>query len=123
MNTEECLKLLRQVKDVAFATVDGFGNPQVRIIDVMHVDGEKLYFLTARGKDFYRELITTNNVSICGLTKDYQSISVQGEIKRLENQKEWVDKIFVQNPAMNAVYPKESRYVLEVFFIEKGEVE
>lgn len=54
MNTQKCLEILRKVKDVAFATVDEFGMPQVRIIDVMIIEEEKLYFCTARGKDFYQ---------------------------------------------------------------------
>ena len=41
MTAEECIKLLREIKDVAFATVDKEGHPQVRIIDVMIAEGEK----------------------------------------------------------------------------------
>ena len=54
MNAEKCLRILREIKDVAFATVDECGKPQIRIIDIMLVDSEKLYFCTARGKNFYR---------------------------------------------------------------------
>ena len=52
MNAQDCLQILRQIKDVAFATVDENGLPQVRIIDVMLVEQGRLYFCTARGKDF-----------------------------------------------------------------------
>ena len=38
MNAQDCLQILRQIKDVAFATVDENGLPQVRIIDVMLVE-------------------------------------------------------------------------------------
>lgn len=37
MNAQGCLQILRDVKDVAFATVDSIGLPQIRIIDVMIV--------------------------------------------------------------------------------------
>ena len=47
MNIKKCLQLLREIRDVAFATVDENGNPQVRIIDVMIVENETLYFVTA----------------------------------------------------------------------------
>ena len=50
MTAQDCLEILRSVKDAAFATVDGKGCPQIRIIDVMLVEEEKLYFCTARGK-------------------------------------------------------------------------
>ena len=35
MDAQRCLELLREVKDVAFATVDKKGLPQIRMIDVM----------------------------------------------------------------------------------------
>lgn len=35
----------------------------------------------------------------------------------------WIDRIFENNPSMNEVYPDESRYVLEAFCIDHGEVE
>lgn len=37
MDVQECLCMLRDMKDVAFATVDEDGLPQSRIIDVMLV--------------------------------------------------------------------------------------
>ena len=42
MNAQKCLEILRKIKDVSFATVDEKGLPQVRIIDVMIVEDEKL---------------------------------------------------------------------------------
>ena len=47
---------------LTFATVDENGFPQIRIIDVMIVENEKLYFCTARGKDFYHQIITNGQV-------------------------------------------------------------
>ena len=55
MRAEDCLQLLREMKDVSFASVDETGAPQVRIIDVMIVEDAKLYFCTSRGKDFHRQ--------------------------------------------------------------------
>ena len=61
MNAQDCLQILREIKDVAFATVDEHGWPQIRIIDVMLVEAEKLYFCTARGKEFYEQLTAYGN--------------------------------------------------------------
>ena len=44
-----CLQFLRDVRDVAFATVDGDGLPAVRVVDVMMVDEGRLYFVASRG--------------------------------------------------------------------------
>lgn len=106
MTAEACIKLLREIKDVAFATVDEEGHPQVRIIDVMIAEGEKLYFCTERGKDFYRQL----------MSNEYTAITIS-------DQKMWIDRIFEENPMMNDVYPGESRYISEAFCIEDGLLE
>ena len=123
MNAQECLHILREIKDVSFATVDEKGFPQVRIIDVMLIENNKLYFCSARGKDFYKQLKINNHVALCAMTKNYQMIRYSGKAQRLDNQKYWIDRIFKENPSMNHVYPNESRYILEAFCIEKGQLE
>lgn len=123
MDAKKCLQMLRDIKDVAFATVDKHGMPQIRMIDVMLVQGEKLFFCTARGKDFYAQLISDGQVAITGMTKEYQMLRLNGKAYPLDNQKQWIDRIFEENPSMNSVYPGDSRYVLEPFCIDNGEVE
>ena len=120
MNVSTCLNILREIKDVAFATVDENNQPQVRIIDVMLVEDSKLYFCTARGKDFYKQLKNQPYVAIAGMNKE---VRLNGPVKRLENQKYWIDRIFKHNSSMNDVYPNESRYILEAFCLEEGELE
>ena len=46
---EDCFNQLRDVIDAVLSTVDENGNPQSRIIDIMHIEDEKIYFLTGRG--------------------------------------------------------------------------
>lgn len=98
MNAQECLPILREIKDVSFATVDEKGFPQVRIIDVMLIENNKLYFCSARGKDFYKQLKINNHVALCAMTKNYQMIRYSGKAQRLDNQKYWIDRIFKENP-------------------------
>lgn len=123
MNAQTCLQLLREIKDAAFATVDENGIPQVRIIDVMLVEEDALYFCTARGKDFFRQLIQTGQVAITGMNRDFQMIRLHGKVQKLPDQKKWIDRIFQYNPSMNHVYPGESRYILEPFCIATGQIE
>ncbi len=115
MTAQNCLRILREVKDAAFATVDETGMPQVRIIDVMLIDQEKLYFCTARGKDFYRQLTASGQVAITAMNHFFQMVRLSGRARKLSGQKEWIDRIFEENPVMNNVYPGESRYILEPF--------
>ena len=122
MTAKECLQILREIKDVAFATVDGDGRPHNRIIDVMLVEDEKLYFCTSRGKDFYRQLLDSGYTEITGVNREYQMVRLSGKAERLEEQKKWIDRIFENNPSMNDVYPGESRYILEPFCIQSGQI-
>lgn len=117
------IKELRKIKSVSMATVDRYNCPQVRIIDVMLVEDDKLYFCTARGKDFYKEIMETKRVAIIGMTENYETIRLNGEVKHLEEQRLWIDRIFENNPVMNEVYPNESRYILEAFCVENATVE
>lgn len=123
MNAQRCLEILREIKDVAFATVDSKGFPQVRIIDVMIVENEKLYFCTARGKEFYRQLTESGQVAVTGVNKEFQMVRLNGKVVKMAAHKEWIDRIFENNPSMNAVYPNESRYILEAFCIDNGQIE
>lgn len=123
MNANECLQILRDIKSVAFATVDSEGNPSVRIIDVMLVEDDRLYFCTARGKSFYKQLIETNKVAVTGLNEKYQTVRIFGEVKKEETQELYIDRIFENNPSLNTIYPNESRYILEPFFIDKADIE
>ena len=123
MDAQRCLEMLREIKDCAFATVDENGAPQVRIIDVMLVEDGALYFCTSRGKDFHRQLTRDGRVAVTGLNRDWQMVRLTGTAHRLRERREWIDRIFEANPSMNSVYPGESRYILEAFCIDEGEME
>ncbi|MBQ9632390.1 MAG: pyridoxamine 5'-phosphate oxidase family protein [Lachnospiraceae bacterium] len=122
MTVQEALHKLRHIKDVALATVDTDGIPRNRIIDCMLVEDEVYYFLTARGKHVYRELIEGGYAAITGLDEDWQTVRLVGRVERLSDQKHWIDRFFEENPSMNDVYPGESRYILEPFAIRDGEL-
>jgi len=79
-------------------------------------EGEKIYFCTARDKDFYAQLMRDGNVVVTGMNREYQMIRLNGKAHRLDDQKLWIDRIFAENPSMNSVYPDDSRYVLEPFY-------
>lgn len=123
MTAQDCIQMLREIKDAAFATVDEAGQPQIRIIDIMLAEGERLYFCTARGKDFYKEIMSGRRVAVAAMNDKYQMVRLNGDVEKLEEQKKWIDCIFEENPSMNQVYPGESRYILEPFCIKSGQVE
>jgi uncharacterized pyridoxamine 5'-phosphate oxidase family protein/Pyruvate/2-oxoacid:ferredoxin oxidoreductase delta subunit len=125
MDTKNCIQKLKLIAGVSMATVGEDGSPQVRIIGVTHVEDEKLYFLTARGKPFYRELLQERKVAICGLSRFKETIRFNGvpELLPKEEQSKWLEIIFSENPYMKNVYPDDTRRVLEVFCVQSGEIE
>lgn len=118
MNVKKPLELLRAIKSVAFASVDEARNPQVRIIDIMIVEAEKLYFVTSRGKEFHRQITANPNVALTGMTKDYVMVRLCGTVKQVSQS--LLARVFEDNPSMNDVYPGDSRYILDVFCIDAG---
>ena len=57
MTAIEYLKFIAdEIHSTVVATVDGDGLPVTCVIDMMHADENGLFFLTAKGKDFYRRL-------------------------------------------------------------------
>ena len=56
MDLATCLKKMQLVGVLAFATVDADGAPQIRNISAIHYEEDAIYFFTARGKNFCREL-------------------------------------------------------------------
>lgn len=115
------LQMLRDIRDTSMATISKDGTPRLRIIDTMLVEDEKLYFLTARGKDFYNELMATGRVAITGLNDKWETVRAWGKVKN--DGQDLLGRIFEDNPSMNNVYPGETRDILEVFCLYEGEGE
>lgn len=121
-----CLRFLREVREAAFATVDEEGLPSVRVIDVMMVEGGRLYFVAARGKAFYADLMRTRYVALVGQSADFRTCRLRGAVERPDDEAErhrLIDRIFELNPSMRELYPGESRYVLEPFYLQDAQGE
>ena len=67
MNKQEFLDNIIKIHSVSVATVDKEGKPSSRIIDMMYVEDDCLYFLTARGKKFYNEINNNNYIPFINL--------------------------------------------------------
>lgn len=127
MTTYEILEMLQKtIHTTIMATIDSEGKPYTCAIDMMLLEDEKLYFLTARGKSLYQRLIDHPTVALTGLksedTMSSIAISLQGKVKNIGYQK--LIDIFEENQYMKEIYPDEkSRNILEVFEIYeyKGE--
>jgi uncharacterized pyridoxamine 5'-phosphate oxidase family protein/NAD-dependent dihydropyrimidine dehydrogenase PreA subunit len=125
MDAKGCLEKLKYVGVVAFATVDQGGNPQVRNISAIHYEQDALYFLTAKGKNFCKELQQNCKVQILGYTKYKEMIrlSAQAEVVPSTEQKKWTDIIFTEQPYLANVYPGNTREICIIFRIQDAEIE
>lgn len=112
--------LVDKIHSSTIATIGADGHPQTRVIDMMLHDGEYVYFLTAKGKDFYSQLMEQKYVAVSA-TKDKVAISIRGIIENIG--KDNLDLIFEKNPYMKDIYPRDTREVLEVFRIIRGQGE
>ncbi|MBP3522276.1 MAG: 4Fe-4S binding protein [Clostridia bacterium] len=127
MTTAEILTVLqREIHTTVFATVDDDGLPQTCVIDLMLADDHGLYFLTAKGKSFYRRLMAKPFVALSGTkgadTLSSIAISVRGRVRCIGRER--LDEIFEKNPYMAKIYPTpESREALVVFQLFQGEGE
>ena len=121
MEIQEILNILqKEIHTIIIATVDDKGNPYTCAIDIMLVEDNKLYFLTARGKSFYQRLMNRPYIALTGLkgedTMSSVAISLQGQVRNIGHNK--LAEIFENNEYMKNIYPSlEAREVLEVFEI------
>ncbi|MCC8065225.1 MAG: 4Fe-4S binding protein [Clostridiales bacterium] len=113
MNGNNYLKLLvEDLHSATVATIGSDGHPQTRTIDMMLWDEQGVYFLTARGKAFYTQLMEQRYIALSA-TKDKKSVSLRGKVQNIGSEK--LDEIFEKNPYMREIYPGDTRSALEVF--------
>lgn len=113
-------KLVEEIHSATVATVGADGHPQTRVIDMMLWDENGVYFLTAKGKEFYSQIMDQEFIAVSA-TKDKISISLRGKVKNIGKDK--LDEIFEKNDYMKKIYPGETRLSLEVFCLYEAEGE
>lgn len=115
MNGNNYLKLLVEgLHSATVATIGADGHPQTRTIDMMLWDEQGVYFLTAKGKAFYAQLMEQRYIALSA-TKDKKTVSLRGKVQNIGGEK--LDEIFEKNPYMQAIYPGDTRSALEVFHL------
>ena len=121
MTQNDYLKLLvEDIHSTTVATIGADGHPQTRVIDMMLWDERSVYFLTAKGKAFYAQLMEQGFIALSA-TKNKIAISLRGKIKSIGGER--LDEIFTKNPYMQSIYPGDTRGALEVFCLYEAEGE
>lgn len=112
--------LVEEIHSTTVATIGSDGHPQTRVIDMMHYDEAGVYFLTAKGKAFYEQLMEQGYIAVSA-TKDKKAISLRGKIKNIGKQN--LDIMFENNPYMKEIYPGNTRDAIEVFCLYEAQGE
>ena len=116
MTKQDYLKMLVEtIHSTTIATIGADGHPQTRVIDMMLYDEQGVYFLTAKGKAFYAQLMAQGYIALSA-TREKVSISLRGKIKNIGSEK--LDEIFEKNAYMQSIYPGDTRSALEVFCLK-----
>ena len=115
--------LCDNIHTVIMATTDENGKPVTCAIDIMDYDENALYFLTAKGKNFYARLKNRPNIALTGLqgesTMKRIAVSVSGKVRECDKQR--LLRLLEKNPYMYEIYPTEaSRESLVAFVIFRG---
>ncbi len=131
MDTKDYLRILRnEIHSTVMATVDEYGHPVTRVIDIMLADDETFFFITAKGKEFYSQLTDQKYISLTGMSGGEgmdvkkasihkRAVSIRGKIESIGTEK--LDEVFAKNPYMAEIYPDPStRNALEVFRMTEG---
>lgn len=128
METRDYLKILaEEIHSTVIATTNDKGLPVTRVIDIMLHDDEGVYFLTAKGKNFYKQLMSKGYISLSSMTSgagsmSKKAISIAGSVRNIGSDK--LEEIFEKNPYMAEIYlGMESRTALDVFHLYKGQGE
>lgn len=112
--------LVEEFHSTTVATIGADGHPQTRVIDMMLYDEQGVYFLTAKGKVFYTQLMEQGFIAVSA-TKDKRAVSLRGKIQNIGSEK--LDEIFEKNTYMKEIYPGDTRSALEVFRIYEAQGE
>ncbi len=112
--------LVEEFHSAVVSTIAADGHPQTRVINMMLWDNQGVYFLTAKGKEFYTQLMEQKFIALSA-TKNKMSVSLRGKVKNIG--KKHLDAIFEKNPYMKSIYPGDTRAALEVFRIYEAQGE
>lgn len=111
MERNDYLKMLvEEMHSTTMATIGADGHPQTRVIDMMLWDKKGVYFLTAKGKAFYAQLMEQGYVAISATKDKKQSLSAAES--RTSTVKSWMkfsEKIHTCRKFIPAIHARHLR--------------
>lgn len=124
---QQLLDMMEELDTYSFATVDAQGFPRVRIISALHFEPDAIYFYTARGKNFARELDESDGrLEILAYSEERNDtirLSCIAERVPEDQQRHWIDVQFTEQSYLYNVYPGETNEIGVMYVVRNGEFE
>lgn len=98
---EKVFDFLRKHKEVAFATVEG-DKPKIRVFQIMKQEQDSLYFVTASGKEVYRQLQLNPSIEVLVMVNNI-SVRVMGQVA-FDVDDKIAQEIYTANPVLPRLY-------------------
>ena len=114
MTIENCIEKLMKIDSLEIATVDANGMPHVRVISARYFDGTDMYFLTARGKAFAKQLEQNGNVAVIGFDEAANDqVRLTGKAERVPEAGQLAsrNRMYEVYPYLENVYPGETKEI------------
>lgn len=98
---KKAFEFLKENRAVAFATVEG-GKPKIRVFEIMKQQENTLYFVTAQGKEVYKQLQENPNVEILAM-KGNVFVRIAGQVV-FDVDDTTAREIYAANPVLPRLY-------------------
>lgn len=120
---ELCLKKLYWVGILHVATVDEDNRPQVRCVSAIHYEPDAIYFYTARGKSFARQLESSGYVQMEAANKIQGDDPALGQGGESRGPGEMEGDNLQEQPYLINVYPRDTREIGVIYCIKDATIE
>jgi len=120
MTLNDCLEKMMKIDSLEIATVDERGCPHLRVVSARIFDGTAMYFLTARGKAFARQLEKNPNVAVIAFDEPANDmVRLSGRAERVpeSEQIKWRTAVYETYPYLENVYPGETKEIDVIYRI------
>ena len=121
MEIKDVMTLLEEMKVGVFATVDSDGNPHARHAHITAANEEGIFFMTSPDTHFYGQLMRDKRIALTAMSEEaylIQVVRVEGLARPVE--RDFLKKIFADNPYYEHIYQSADSDSMQVFQIYEG---
>ena len=120
MTLESCIEKLMNIDSLEIATVDENACPHLRVVSARYFDGTAMYFLTARGKAFARQLEKNPQIAVIGFDEQANDmVRLSGKACRIPEQEQRAarERMYEVYPYLENVYPGEAKEIDVMYYL------